>query len=192
MVITRSGSVSQETKNLSPSTPIRNMDVQQTTPRGYSAAVKATLPNQIQSSSPPQQSFATAQPTNNTQAAHHTPPINVYQQLINNVKAEYCRQCHNEVTDNCKALTCDRCNSWFHITCQNLSEYEYNFFINNILPPGTTQVNWFCSFCKGDQHPDKKAYDLVAELRTQMEKLSKQNEVLTNALVQVLYYGNLF
>jgi len=52
--------------------------------------------------------------------------------------------------------------SWhftFHIACQNLSEYEYNFFKNNILPPGATQVNWFCSYCKNDQHPDKKAYD---------------------------------
>ena len=186
MVNTRSGSVSLEAKNMTPSTPLRSIEALQSTPTGYSSAVKATLQNQIPFSPPPQPTFASANGTNTTQVTYHTSPENVYQNLINNVKAEYCKQCRIEVTDKCKALTCDRCNSWFHIACQNLSEYEYNFFKNNILPPGATQVNWFCSYCKNDQHPDKKAYDLVAELKTEVQKMSKQNEVLTDALVQVL------
>ena len=50
-----------------------------------------------------------------------------------------CPLCAVEVDDS--GLCCDRCNTWFHTICVNITEDEYN----NL---SESSANWFCDYCK--------------------------------------------
>ena len=50
--------------------------------------------------------------------------------------ADTCPSCHKEVTYECDALQCDRCDRWWHLgACCGRKRF----------PPG--HIDWFCSGC---------------------------------------------
>ena len=46
-----------------------------------------------------------------------------------------CSVCQNDfespITD---CICCDKCKRWFHLNCCGISEYEFNFYVNNKDP----------------------------------------------------------
>ncbi|WAR28362.1 hypothetical protein MAR_014066 [Mya arenaria] len=54
-----------------------------------------------------------------------------------------CGSCGNEVLDSDHAVECDKCNTWFHITCQNLDTNWYSQLVENDL-----SFVWTCTLCE--------------------------------------------
>ena len=57
-----------------------------------------------------------------------------------------CSKCKKIVKDNCNAIQCDHCFSWYHLKCSNLSLKSFNHFIE-------TEDLWLCNHCKSDIFP---------------------------------------
>ena len=59
-------------------------------------------------------------------------------------KEKYCKKCEKCFRpDNYESICCDNCSFWFHSTCSELGEDEFQYHSNN---PDST---WFCPPCKG-------------------------------------------
>ena len=43
------------------------------------------------------------------------------------IKVEKCRDCNKVVSDTDAGILCELCESWFHATCQKISEDVYAF-----------------------------------------------------------------
>lgn len=56
-----------------------------------------------------------------------------------------CLDCNNEVGETDKALACETCENWFHISCQNIPEQVYDFMVEE---EEGQQLQWFCKYCK--------------------------------------------
>ena len=70
----------------------------------------------------------------------------------------YCPACGKIVLDNCKAIECDLCQSWYHLRCSQLSTKLYNYYTNN-------NDLWLCRRCRNDTFPynnldDRTLFDL--------------------------------
>ena len=63
-----------------------------------------------------------------------------------NVKPPYCKGCKIPITDEVRALQCDRCASdeaWKCINCLNLKPEIYDAILD-----GATELKWFCNQCE--------------------------------------------
>lgn len=56
-----------------------------------------------------------------------------------------CGVCSGEVTDECEALTCDKCAQWHHKSCGKLTDRQYNKILN---APRQKPIEWICQNCK--------------------------------------------
>ena len=78
-------------------------------------------------------------------------------------KVEPCGTCDKAVTNTDCGILCEMCETWFHISCQKVSEELYN-----ILKHEPDRVHWFCNSC------NKRVVQLVksvAKLEARQEKL---------------------
>ena len=55
-----------------------------------------------------------------------------------NTKSTTCRNCEHRVTARSRGVECEVCNSWFHATCLQISDTEYDSMENQF---------WMCSIC---------------------------------------------
>ena len=51
--------------------------------------------------------------------------------IAENISDENCGICHHVVTDNDKALICDRCEKWIHTKCTKMPDIKYEHHIIN-------------------------------------------------------------
>ena len=83
--------------------------------------------------------------------------------------AEKCGSCEDVVT-NLGGLCCDRCDKWFHPTCQAVKKTAYRFFASSSQP-------WLCSPClqvfKGDFVKAAKVDLLEREIAGLRQRLAK-------------------
>ena len=83
--------------------------------------------------------------------------------------AEKCGSCEDVVT-NLGGLCCDRCDKWFHPTCQAVKKTSYRFFASSSQP-------WLCSPClqsfKGDFVKAAKVDLLEREITGLRQRLAK-------------------
>lgn len=56
-----------------------------------------------------------------------------------------CGTCASPVTWDDMGLCCDQCNTWFHATCQRVSNLEYENLASS------DHLQWLCSHCKADR-----------------------------------------
>ena len=59
-----------------------------------------------------------------------------------NTPEEPCSSCQSPVSNDDKALTCDTCSHWCHITCGHVTEEVYEHLIEE-----GTDVRWMCPSC---------------------------------------------
>ena len=57
-----------------------------------------------------------------------------------------CSICTKTVDDNDNSLSCDKCNLWVHIKCNNLNFLDYQYLNGNDDP-------WFCLKCNTELFP---------------------------------------
>lgn len=62
-----------------------------------------------------------------------------------NPNAATCPVCRGEVLDNCEAVSCDKCEHWYHKACGKISDKQYNKIL---AAPLNKSVSWFCTTCK--------------------------------------------
>ena len=58
-----------------------------------------------------------------------------------------CLKCKFHVLDKDKGIQCDSCDSWIHIKCTNLTNKDYEHFINN------NELPWYCKLCMNHIFP---------------------------------------
>ena len=61
-----------------------------------------------------------------------------------------CRDCNGLCKSNQKALQCNACEEWLHITCSNVSEPRYTLMMQLKAMIGENEEDdnpWFCKFC---------------------------------------------
>lgn len=52
-----------------------------------------------------------------------------------------CGECSKSVRSNQDAILCSECNTWSHARCLNMSNWTFQYYLNN------PSVDWICSFC---------------------------------------------
>lgn len=52
-----------------------------------------------------------------------------------------CGECSKSVRSNQDAILCSECNTWSHAKCLNMSNWTFQYYLNN------PSVDWICSFC---------------------------------------------
>ena len=80
-----------------------------------------------------------------------------------------CGSCEKAVSKADKALFCDICRLWFHITCVNVPAKKYNFLKQN------KDIFWYCTYC------NKAAKSLHQDLVT----VKAENAQLKERLIQI-------
>ena len=130
-----------------------------------------------------------ASPCHSNGSPHHDPIRNansIYNYLVTDEDTANCKLCDKTVTDKCKALTCDRCDGWWHKTCAGLSQYEYEFYDNSPFPSGELQSKWICKICREEQKPEVDPMAIMAKLVTKVEKLVTENCMFKKSLAAVM------
>jgi len=54
-----------------------------------------------------------------------------------------CDVCKAEVEDGDDALECEICKGWFHISCVDISTYEYEVLVRHKIG----SIHWYCATC---------------------------------------------
>lgn len=75
---------------------------------------------------------------------------------------EVCGVCEKVVTPKDKGVSCEVCDRWYHINCEEVSEDTYKFLKKS------TRVHWYCTSC------DKGVAKVIASLA----RISKKQEAL--------------
>lgn len=70
---------------------------------------------------------------------------------------EACGVCSDRVKSDDKAVTCDGCNKWYHISCGKISQAVYKSIRD---APENKPINWNCKTCKENQRKRKKGRNL--------------------------------
>lgn len=78
-----------------------------------------------------------------------------------------CGKCDEEVLTGQKALACDDCDKWYHISCENLTNPVYKIFSDK-----ETDHLWFCINCRSG-------------VKTKIRNLVKENSNLTAEVQQL-------
>ena len=144
----------------------------------YAKALNLSLDGATASGSPVQVLQRSPPPTNNANL--------LYKSLVADEDTSNCKLCDKVVTDRCKALTCDRCDAWWHLTCAGLTEYEFNFYDKNPLPPGEIKSKWFCQSCSAVQQSNIEPLDIIAKLVTKVEKQTTEINTVKKCLATVM------
>ena len=63
-----------------------------------------------------------------------------------------CRGCSTRVKESQRAISCDRCPYWTHLSCSDMTNEFYNANI-------ATNFDWICNFCRDDDTlPEHQCY----------------------------------
>ena len=93
--------------------------------------------------------------------------------LENNAKSvadeSFCGHCKSIVLPTDKALSCEVCSTWWHITCVDVTATKYKFLMNN------TDIFWFCPNCS---HSAKKLYQEMILLKTENAHIKEELEAV--------------
>ena len=81
----------------------------------------------------------------------------------------YCGHCKSVVMPADKALSCEVCSIWWHITCVDVTVTKYKFLMNN------TDIFWFCPNCS---HSAKKLYQEMILLKTENAQIKEELETV--------------
>jgi len=82
--------------------------------------------------------------------------------------------CKKVVNDDDKGLSCQKCSSWYHSQCLNITAAEYKVMhkYENLM--------WFCTGCKS------AVDDLISKMSVRMDKTDKCIENVSDKMDQVL------
>jgi len=75
-----------------------------------------------------------------------------------------CSVCSRTVTNEDLALECEICETWFHVSCEDVSELEYEFLTEH------KSVHWYCSICNKNV---AKVIKMVSNIKQSQEKLEQ-------------------
>ena len=64
------------------------------------------------------------------------------------LEKQKCGTCKKDLTDEQKAIGCDKCLIWHHIECENMSENLYDMIAETEEDDG---IRWYCKTCKKDE-----------------------------------------
>ena len=78
---------------------------------------------------------------------------NASTQAVETDQPSPCKLC-NQVVDEGKAIRCDKCSTWLHFRCSELSKAHYDWLTKSTCP---TSVKWFCPACQSE--PEKNSVD---------------------------------
>ncbi|XP_071802597.1 uncharacterized protein [Asterias amurensis] len=89
-----------------------------------------------------------------------------------------CPLCKKNVQKGVQALQCEYCSVWHHISCESISEEEYNF-----LTKRGQQLHWFCKACNA------KAVDvliLVHSMKDQQDEMKAEISQLSDKVGELV------
>ncbi len=76
--------------------------------------------------------------------AAETGDTDEFKKLLADVSMCFCGSCGVEVLHSDRAICCDMCCQWFHVSCDaSITDSEYN---NLVLSP-SDDTTWYCSLC---------------------------------------------
>lgn len=86
------------------------------------------------------------------------------------VENEKCGSCGGDVEENDKAVSCDRCNKWYHFSCGEISNYIYNKILK---APSDKPHFWCCNTYKLSPKGTNKNEKIEAPLDTQKSEIDE-------------------
>lgn len=79
---------------------------------------------------------------------------------------DVCPGCKLRVHASAKALECNLCEIWHHITCEGVSEAVYSFLVQN----EESALHWYCSKCNNVVGKVVKQMSMISKRQNEMEK----------------------
>lgn len=89
--------------------------------------------------------------------------------------------CKVKVSDSDKALKCKLCDLWHHISCENVTEAIYEFFLEN----DEDSIHWYCQKCNTVMGKVIKNVTKLSHRQDEMEKHFDELEKETNRKLEV-------
>ena len=77
-----------------------------------------------------------------------------------------CQICSKAVKWGDRALACDNCDQWYHVTCMTMSSEEYHHLAN-------TSTTWICKICNAPNY--SKLYDSISTDENSFSSLSSHD-----------------
>ena len=84
-----------------------------------------------------------------------------------------CNICEKAVASNHNAISCDTCNKWVHISCNNISRYCYRKLQKSNTP-------WYCKNCLKQVPPLNKLTDYQLKALMSVKVLTSPKLLSTN------------
>jgi len=84
-------------------------------------------------------------------------------------KENNCATCSKNVSEKDLALGCEVCDKWFHISCQSITEDEYEFLIEH------KNLHWYCSSCNSNV---AGLVQIMSDMRGRHQKLEEKIDSL--------------
>ena len=81
----------------------------------------------------------------------------------------HCGKCNKDVTDETSAMGCEDCDTWFHITCINMSSELYELIM--LHEQNSKGLKWFCQSCF---KPRPATRDVGIDTRDRLTKVNDQ------------------
>ena len=86
-----------------------------------------------------------------------------------------------------KAVACDKCDGWIHLSCSNLSPSEYKLLQENSQGEGKGSIKWHCQLCEEDLKTlTANPFDIILKQSNHIEILTYQVKILQKGLTEVL------
>ena len=85
------------------------------------------------------------------------------QQTQGKEKGDFCRICHECMSEKDKGIKCDACESWYHTKCLKMSDASYKLLKKENLP-------WVCLKCIKAQREENNLRELLSELMRNFEQ----------------------
>lgn len=89
--------------------------------------------------------------------------------------ASLCPVCKVGVKKEDKAVSCEICNLWFHISCENVTAEQYKF----LAKEENSRIHWFCSDCEEDSINNAK---VLHHLKSRQDRYEEELEIMNRDL----------
>jgi predicted transcriptional regulator YheO len=87
---------------------------------------------------------------------------------VNNVKAVDCVDCGKQVQRTQQGLSCDACDFWHHVECEDVTDEVYDFLCEHAED---SSLAWFCKKCVSSS---RKTTGVIAALHGQQQHLEER------------------
>ena len=91
-----------------------------------------------------------------------------------------CSVCKKSVFNQHKAISCNHCNQWVHIKCNNLSDLNYNLLKSK-------NENWYCILCTPKILPFCQINKKMSIPKGNLNKPTDASVILMNQLNNFTY-----